>query len=66
MSHFTATIAAFDMLDRVHVSAHVLDTDADGDSPDYQFHCAVTVPGSGESDNREWLRDALVALAETL
>lgn len=66
MSHMLATIRAYDVLGSVHVSGHVVDTDTHGDSADHEFHCATTVPGTGESDHREWLRDALVALAETL
>ena len=31
-----------------------------------ELHTATTVDGLGSSDGRIWLRDALVALAETL
>lgn len=66
MTQFHAIIAAYDVMGAVHISGHVKDADTDRDSPDHEFHTACTVSGTGESDHREWLRDALVALAETL
>lgn len=66
MTHFVSTVRAYDVLGAVHISGHVIDADADRDGPDHEFHTACTVSGTGESDHRKWLRDALVALAETL
>lgn len=66
MTHYLGHIHAYDVMDVVTISAQVVDTDADRDSADYEFHCVTSVLGTGESDHREWLRDALVALAETL
>lgn len=66
MTHFIGTISAYDAMGSVYISARVIDTDAYRDSPDYDFHCATSVLGIGECDHREWLRDALVALAEAL
>lgn len=62
-----ATITAFDTLDRVHVTANVYEHD--GVNPGAAvnvYHTSTTVQGRGEDDHRRWLRDALVALAETL
>lgn len=66
MAHMIATIRIYDVMDQIVVSGLVVDSDADGDSPDRQFHCASTFPGSGESNHRKWLRDALIDLAESL
>lgn len=61
------TVHAYDVLDTVHVHAHVR---ARGDTPadpiDTVFECTTSVPGTGESDPRLWLQDALVALLERL
>lgn len=61
-----ATIRLYDVMDQVVVSGLVVDADTDRDSADHQFHCAVTFPGSGESDHRKWLRDALMSVVESL
>lgn len=62
-----ATITAFDTMDRVHITANVYAHDgvhlAEAQNV---YHTSVTVVGRGEDDERRWLRDALVALAETL
>jgi hypothetical protein len=63
---FTASIAAYDVMEGVHVSATVTLHPDDPSSPVQRvYHTAVTVKGRGEDDARRWLRDALVALAET-
>lgn len=62
-----ATITAFDTMDRVHVTANVYAHDGKNmGQAENVYHTSVTVEGRGESDERRWLRDALVALAETL
>lgn len=62
-----ATITAFDMVDRVHITANVYAHDGEHLAQAQNvYHTAVTVQGRGEDDSRRWLRDALVALAETL
>lgn len=62
-----ATITAFDTMSSVHITANVYAHDgihmAEAKNV---YHTAVTVQGRGEDDERRWLRDALVALAETL
>lgn len=63
----TATIAAYDVMDTVFVTATV--TLYDGlalGQHEVEISCATTVDGHGTSEGAIWLRDALVALAETL
>lgn len=62
-----ATITAFDTMDRVHITANVYSHDGVNLAQAQNvYHTSVTVQGRGEDDERRWLRDALVALAETL
>jgi hypothetical protein len=63
----TANIAAFDVMDEVHISAQVTLYDGYGKGEhEVEIRCATTVSGVGSSEGQIWLRDALVALAETL
>lgn len=63
----TATIAAYDVMDTVFITATVRTYEANGEGFDsVEFTSATTVPSTGEADTAEWLRDALVALAETV
>lgn len=63
----TATMAAYDVMDQVFVTAQVRTYEPDGASfTSREFHCATTVPSTGEEEDTDWLRDALIALAETL
>lgn len=63
----TATIAAYDVMDTVFVTATVRTYEANGEGFDsIELTTATTVPSTGEEETAEWLRDALVALAETL
>lgn len=64
--HFVASITAYDCLETVVISARVLNYDAQRETPEHEFTCGTAVLGAGEGDGRKWLRDALVALAETL
>lgn len=62
-----ATVTAFDTLDAVHVTANVYCHDGVNlGRAENVYHTSVTIRGRGEDDHRRWLRDALVALAETL
>lgn len=60
-----ATVSAYDALDAVVVTAHVRQY---GDVPEEPssivFECTTSLPGTGESDPRQWLVDALVGLLE--
>jgi len=64
---YVTTINAYDALDRVVVAAVVRATAGGVDDPivDVLQHVS-TIPGVGEDDPREWLRDALVGLLERL
>lgn len=63
----TATMAAYDVLDTVYVTATVTLYDGLGTGQhEVEISCATTVDGVGSSTGAVWLRDALVALAETL
>lgn len=62
-----ASIAAYDVLSEVHIQAQVLLYEGSLEvTHTVEFSCATTVDGVGSSDGAVWLRDALVALAETL
>jgi hypothetical protein len=56
----------FDLLSDVACSARVFDLDAADDGERLVLATAILARGEGISDPRAWLRDALVALAETL
>lgn len=64
---YVTTINAYDALDRVVVAAVVRATAGGTGDPivDVLQHVA-TIDGVGEDDPREWLRDALVGLLESL
>lgn len=62
-----ATIAAFDVMETVHITATVRLWDGVvTDGSDVEFACTATVQGVGSSEGHEWLRDALVGLIESL
>lgn len=62
-----ATITAYDVLSDVWVHATCTTRWGFGEHPEQRTITAnVQVRGSGEEDDRTWLRDALIALAETL
>lgn len=63
----SATVNAFDAMSKVWVSANVR-VRADGhEGESLAVHTfSTTVDGVGETDPETWLRDALVALLETL
>lgn len=62
-----ATIAAYDVMETVHVHATVRLWDGlQTGSPTAEFSCTATVQGVGSSEDHEWLRDALVGLIESL
>lgn len=60
-------MTAFDMLDQVHCAMVVqASTELGPVSSEVAHASTTTVLGTGESDPREWARDALVAMLETL
>lgn len=64
---YVATLNAYDALDRV-VVAVVLRATAGGvgDPIENVVEHVTTIPGVGEDDPRQWLRDALVGMLEDL
>jgi hypothetical protein len=61
-----ARITAYDLMETVTITALVWrgQDDYDGEPLTRTFSC--TFNSTGENDRARWLRDALVALAETL
>lgn len=67
MGQLVVTIHAYDALTSVHVGATVRDYgDSEVDRSDTVFVCTTTFPGTGETDPRQWLIDACVALIESI
>lgn len=63
----TATVAAYDVLDTVHLTCTVTLYDGLGlGQHEVELHTVATVDGVGSSEGSIWLRDALVALIESL
>lgn len=63
----SATINAYDVMGGVQVTATVRSQPGLGEArPESVLHCATTIEGCGETDPREWLGDALVAMLESL
>lgn len=64
---FTATVNAYDVMDRVQVTVTVRAMeDTPGSVPQPVLTITTTVQGTGEADCRHWLEDALVGLLERL
>lgn len=62
-----ATLAAYDVMETVHISATVLLWDGmQTGSPTSRFTVSVDVQGVGSAEDNEWLRDSLIALIEAL
>jgi len=61
-----ASVHSFDMFGLVHVSAEVRQQEHDDEPSSVVLHLNTTVQGEGQTDAREWLRDALVALLEEI
>lgn len=62
---YTATMYAYDAIDKVVVSATVRATSGYAGAPIAEVYSTVaTTQGVGEDDPNQWLRDALVALLE--
>lgn len=62
-----ATLHAYDAISTVTTHAVVRAFPDDPEAPSHiVFECTTTVPGTGETDPRLWLQDALVAMLERL
>lgn len=66
MSALIGTLQVFDCLSDVHVVYRVVDYDGFTGTHELVATGYVDLQGEGISDPREWLRDALVGLLETL
>jgi hypothetical protein len=64
---YEARLSAYDVMDQVHVGCNVRATEGELWAPAVEvLLVTTTIRGEGISDPREWLRDALIALLETL
>lgn len=62
---YIATVHAYDVMSNVQVSVSVKEYPSDPQEPTSTvFVCTTTVPGTGENDPHQWLRDVLVAALE--
>lgn len=62
-----ATVSAYDVLGDVWIAAQVQTREPNGEDFDITtWTASVQVRGTGEPETERWLRDALIALAETL
>lgn len=67
MAQKVATVNVWDMLDKVNITARVTTYgDTSESAPMTTYTNAVLIQGEGEDDDKEWLRDALVALLEVV
>lgn len=66
MSQFQAHWTAYDMLDQVHLTVRLFRYDGLESAGSLVLQESTTIRGTGEDDPREWLRDALVALLESI
>lgn len=66
MTMFQASVMTFDCLDQVHVAVQVREMTEHGEANPTVLQVTTTVQGTGETDPRDWIRDALVAALEAL
>lgn len=66
MAWTQAEIHTFDCLDTVHIAVLVRQSDGLGTPNSVVLQHSTTVQGDGTTDPRDWLRDALVSLLESL
>jgi hypothetical protein len=64
---FVTTLHAYDLMDTVHATVVVRRyEETEREASSIVFECTTTVPGIGENDPNEWLRDVLVAVLEDI
>ena len=64
---YEARLTAYDLLDTVAVATLLRSTEPGEESePSVVLHYLTQVRGTGETDPRVWLRDALLALLEDI
>lgn len=66
MSQRIMNIAAYDALDHVVIGMTLYELDGPDGSLEKRHSASAQVRGTGESSDRQWAVDALVALIETL
>ncbi len=66
MSHFVAQVTLYDVLDTVNATIRVQDYDIPDGEIRTSLTCSFTCPGTGESDPKKWIRDALMWAVEGL
>jgi len=66
MTHFIASISAYDALDQVVVGVHMVDAHGYLGTRIPVYQVTTTIPSEGQDDSREWLKDALIALLEAV
>lgn len=60
-------VHAYDVMDRVHVGISVKETTPDDDPfGGWETLVQTTIQGTGETDRRAWVQDALIAALERL
>lgn len=64
---YIASVHAYDVMSSVTTTVLVKEFPDDPEQPPSTvLVCTTTVPGTGESDPREWVKDALVGMLEAL
>jgi len=67
MSQLFISLDAYDVMDQVFITLRVRCTTPDRtEAIETLLHSSTTIPGTGETDPREWARDALVGALEAL
>ncbi len=67
MSRFEMRCIAYDVLDQVHVAISFREqNDALDHHATWDALVVTTIQGTGETDRREWVQDALIAALEAL
>jgi len=65
--YLMATLNTFDCIDRVHMGVTVRAlTDGPDGAWETVFRCSTTIPGEGETDPRQWIKDSLIGMLEAL
>lgn len=62
----SAEIRAYDCLTEVVVTARIFTADHTAETKATVLEVNTQIPGEGVTDSREWLRDALIGLLESL
>lgn len=66
MSDFHLSVHAFDVLDRVCVTAYLYDMDSDPGDGRLALGVVSNFPGEGETDPAQWVREVALFLLESI